>query len=227
MKHLKILLMVVFLLGLGSSSVFAENQTWADRDFNFKNINAVYLEEPMYSNDIDEEITQRLIEDTFYNGADKLKNVEALTERRMRSKLLRYKLTDIDAIADEAERQKVWQDAVNEYAEVIITEEIQEYWIDKVWQEPSYYTTTEYYDYSYWKDGKYYEVKVPYEKEHWVDGYYRYNAHIKVKFEVFSTKDNRMVYTYVDYREAEKDLIDMYKRIVKDFYSGFDKQLRK
>lgn len=226
MKRFKIFFLVIFLLSLTTSMVFAENQTWADRNFNFSGIQNVYMEEPTYSDDIDEEITQRLLCDAFYDGSSKVKNGNFFTARDIKSKLLRYKLVDLDAIIDESERDQVWQDAIKEFSDVWIKETIQEYWIDKVWKDPYYYTTTEYRDYSYWVDGKKYEVKVPETVEHYVEGKYLYIAHIRVKFEVFTTADNILIYSYVDYREAEKDLIDMYKRIVKDFYAGFGKKIK-
>lgn len=188
-----LLLLALFLLLMQSAS--AENRTWKDKAFDFQSVALVRLYEPMYPPNVTDEMDQWELRDYFWEQAgEKISQVRFTTN-----------------------------DFAGGKAGLFVEEEIQTYAVEKTWREPYLYTTTEYETVKYTdKEGRKYEKRVPHEVVKEMPGEYIYTAYIKVRFNAYD-KNNRLVLRYEDERTAQKDLIDMYKRIVRSFYNILEK----
>lgn len=228
MKGLWRILAIIFLLNVWISPGFAQNETWSDRYFDFTSVKAVYLYEPTYPAAMTEEIVRLKTRDIYYEATAKLKKKEVLTQNELEKKMLRYLVIDYPALVakDEQRAAEVWQQALPKLADLAVRPVIEQYEVQKTWKKPYTYTTTKYEEITIDKDGKKTKITVPRTVENYVEGRNIYTAYIKVRFDAYDTKTDQLVFSYVDDRVAQKDLIDMYKRIVDSFYGKFSKTLK-
>lgn len=191
----KSVLLLLALCLLLAQSAFAEHRTWKDKAFNFRTVALVRLYEPVYPQNVTDEMDQWELRDYFWEQAsEKISNVRFATN-----------------------------DLAGGRADLFVEEEIQTYTVEKTWREPYLYKTTEYETVKYTdKEGHKYERRVPHEVMKEMPGEYIYTGYIKVRFNVYD-KHNKLVLRYEDQRSAQKDLIDMYKRIVRHFYAALEK----
>lgn len=175
-------------------SASAENRTWKDKTFDFRSVGLVQLYEPVYPQNVTDEMDQWTLRDYFWEASERVSGVRFVTNPLAGSR-----------------------------AGLSVEEEIQTYTVEKTWREPYWYKTTEYETVKYTdKEGRKYERRVPHEVMREMPGEYIYTAYIKVRFNVYD-KQGKLVLRYEDQRSAQKDLIDVYKRIVRSFYAVLEK----
>ena len=191
----KSVLLLLTLCLLSVQSAFAENRTWKDKAFDFRSVALVRLYEPVYPQNVTDEMDRWELRDYFWDQAgEKISDVRFTTN-----------------------------DFAGGKADLFVEEEIQTYAVEKTWREPYLYKTTEYETVKYTdKEGRKYERRVPHEVTKEMPGAYIYTSYVKVRFNVYD-KRNKLVLRYEDQRSAQKELIDMYKRIVRNFYSALEK----
>lgn len=230
MKKRLVMFAILTLVLAQCAVALADNQTWFDRKYDFSAVKAIYLQEPVFAQNVEkpEQITQLQMRDEFFDRLNKFSNLQALDDSGIKDMLLRYMLIDYDELLakDSDEAGDAFNRGIANFSQLRIQPVVQRYDTTREWKEPYTYTTTKYENIKIKKeDGKETTITVPRTEEHYVEGHYEYTQNIKVYFNIYSTKDDKMVFSYVDDRSADKEGIDMYKRMVDSFCGKLKKIL--
>lgn len=225
-KSIGIFVLVFFL---ACPSGLAQRQEWTERSFPFSTVNDLLMENLIYVEPPQDEIDALSMQDYYRERSSKISKVSFRSREAVERAMFMKDVLDLDGLRekDPDGAERAFSEALPRYAELRIQPTVETYHVEKSWQEPYSYTTTEYHDFKIKDNGKEKIISIPETVVHEVPGRYIYTGYVKVKFEVYDTKSGKLVYMATDSRSAEKECIDMYKRIVNDFYAGLKKVLKK
>lgn len=225
----KVIGVFVTVFVLACPNGFAQRQEWVEHDFSFSAVKEILTEDLIYFETPQEEIDCLKMRDYYYERSNKISKVSFRTREAIERAMFMKELIDLDELRkkDPESAKQAFSEALPRYAALKIQPTIENYHVEKTWQEPYSYTTTEYHEIKIKDGGKEKTITIPETVFHEVPGRYIYTGYVKVKFEVFDTKSGKLVYMVTDSRSAEKNCIDMYKRVVNDFYAGLKKIMKK
>jgi hypothetical protein len=193
----KKIFLILCLLLLTCSTVFAEKQEWVDKSYDFKKVTTVAVLEPLIADDIKNGISEKEIPEIFQ---DKFKLPNKVKILRLAEIVALIKAdTGQDAFEvykqDKAAGEKLLNDNVSKHADLLITTNVEQYGMTSVYKNGYTYETTEKKtSYINNSNGTSSTVRSPVVREHVVQGGYTDYACAKVRFTVTDTKTNKEVF---------------------------------
>lgn len=225
---MKNLLVILSMLLLYCSTCFAEKQEWIDEDYNFKSVNAVYLDynfNPELQNGIVEKEAKKIFKEKFVLDIEKkLKNKDVSVNTKESVESL---LKNNDGLIDENIKKFVTSNH-----NLIICIDIQDYRMGSSYVESKSYSYTM--PKTSWIYGPNGSAVVTTNETQTVNvpGGNRPTVFVRVRFDVIDPKLSEPIWSRIDDRsrvnEDEFDTSkpkDVYGRILKDFKNDFVKKI--
>lgn len=227
-KILPILLFMVVILPTG---VWAEKADFKAANYNFKQIKSVAFYDMDFSSvDIeDDSVLAKSLEAVYQ---DKLQSAKlpVMDQEALLRKISLKAGQDMELLYQNNPEayEKVYLERVSEVADVYITSEVKKYKSGRVhhsayttWEKRKQYVTVK--D----SDGYSQKIEMEYEEPVYHPEYYSTEFFVTVEFRVYDSKTGKEIFSRVDSRDREDDDgKDMYARICANFAKDFAKLIK-
>lgn len=218
---------------MGSGLVFAEKQEWFDSKYNFKKVKKVLIYPPSIPDSLKNGIIEKDLEEVFW-GKALLNNIEIINASTLIELLTKDTGIDIKSLykTDEKKAIELLHQYIPNYADIVVCTNILNYETDSEYREGYSYTTTEYQtSYIYGPAGTA-TIQTPVNKTHNVPGGNILVLYTGVRFDVFDTLTNKVIFSRIDNRSKNPTILEsstpknMYKRILKSFFNDLETKIK-
>lgn len=230
-KIITALFLSIAVLLLVVDPVWAAPKAKYDETYDFSKIERVFITEPLFIQDSLEEKSKEELTKLFFEHV-KLKRLQILTYKDVALSIQADKgiaLDELEKTDPEQALQMLYKYLPN-YADAIIYTTIRNFKDGSVYVEASTYTETKYEKYhAYDSKGNLKEYEYPVTRTYTIPAHYKSTFSVRVDFRLVEVKTQKDILWQSDYRYREyikkKDSVNMYKRILRRFFSQVNKRL--